>query len=513
MSKFIVKSAAIMGIATLLSRILGFVRDMVIAYFLGASIKSDAFFVAFRIPNLLRRLFGEGSLTISFIPVFTKYRINKGEDEANIIASISFSILIIILLVITAGGIIFSPIIINIIAPGFKSNFEKFQLAVNLNRIMFPYIFFISLVALCMGILNSLKHFFAPSIAPVFLNLSMIFSCILGYFLKGEIVYFLAWGVFFGGLIQLMLQLIFLKKFNIKIKPCFKINHPAIKEILYLMGPSILGLAVTQIQIFFNTLLASFLESGSISYLYYSDRLIQFPLGVFAVSIGNAVLPLISEYRTKGQYEKISESYIFSIKLIFLISLPAMIGLITAGKLILAVLFKRGLFTNYTLNKVYKALLAYALGLWAYSGIRILTPIYYAYEDTKTPVKIAFLALIVNISSSLIFMKYFSYTGLALATFISSSINFILLGYFIKRYVDVDYFSQFIYIIKIIFASSIMGFFIFSFLNFFPYQELSSIMQAFYLLFLIIVSFLIYLILCYFFKIHEIKFIIKRFIK
>ncbi len=513
MSKFIVKSAAIMGGATFLSRILGFVRDMVIAYFLGASIKSDAFFVAFRIPNLLRRLFGEGSLTISFIPVFTKYRINKGEDEANLIASISFSILIIILLVITAGGIIFSPFIVTVIAPGFKANLEKFNLAVNLNRIMFPYIFFISLVALCMGILNSLKHFFAPSIAPVFLNVSMISSCIIGYILKGDIVYFLAWGVFIGGLIQLLLQLIFLKKFNIKIKPCFKINHPAIKEILFLMGPSILGLAVTQIQIFFNTLLASFLESGSISYLYYSDRLIQFPLGVFAVSIGNAVLPLISEYRTKGEYGKISESYIFSIKLIFLISLPAMIGLITAGKLILTVLFKRGLFTDYTLNQVYKALFAYSLGLWAYSGIRILTPIYYAYEDTKTPVKIAFLALIVNIISSLILMKALSFTGLALATFVSSSINFILLGYFIKKYVNVDYFSQFIYIIKIFFASSVMGIFIIFILKIFPYQGYSFIIKSFYLLCLITISFLIYIAICYLLKIDEIKFVIKRFVK
>ena len=513
MSRFILKSAAIMGIATFLSRILGFVRDMAIAYFLGAGIKSDAFFVAFRIPNLLRRLFGEGSLTISFIPVFTKYRIEKGEDEANLIASISFSILILILLIITAAGIIFSPVIIKIIAPGFSKNPEKFTLAVNLNKIMFSYIFFISLVALCMGILNSLKHFFAPSIAPVLLNISMISACIIGYIFKGEIVYFLAWGVFVGGILQLLLQIIFLKKFNLKIYPCFNIKHPAIREIIYLMAPSILGLAVTQIQIFFNTLLASFLESGSISYLYYADRLIQFPLGVFAVSIGNAVLPLISEHRTKNEYNKIKSSYIFSIKLIFFISIPAMVGLIFAGKLIISVLFQRGLFNEFTLLNVYKALSAYALGLWAYAGIRVLTPVFYAYEDTKTPVKIAFLALIINIISSLILMRFFSFTGLALATFISSSFNFLMLCYFIRTHIDIDYQNEIKYIFKVFISSIVMGVIIYTILHNFSFANLKFLFKSIYLSGVLAIAVIVYFVMCYIFKIEEIKFITRKILK
>ncbi len=510
MSEFIFKSATLMGFATTLSRIFGFIRDMVIANFLGAGFKADAFFVAFRIPNLLRRLFGEGSLTASFIPVFTKYKIEKGEEEANRIASISFTMLIIILLIITSLGVIFSPQIIKILAPGFKKFPEKFLLSVKLNRIMFPYIFFISLVALCMGILNSLKHFFAPSIAPVFLNISMIISCIIAYFLKKKIVIFLAYGVVWGGILQLILQLIYLKKFKVKIKPDFSFFHPAIKEIIKLMGPSVLGLAVTQIQIFFNTLLASFLETGSISYLYYADRLIQFPLGVFAVSIGNAVLPLISEHRTKKEISKIQESYLFSIKLILFISIPACIGLITCGKLIISVLFQRGEFTHQTVLAVYYALLSYSLGLFAYSGIRVLTPVFYAYEDTKTPVKIAFISLCINVGASLILMKFFSYVGLALATFISSSFNFFSLCFKIRKHISVDYSIILKYVLKILIASAVMGIFLSFVNNYFDYENFKFFIKAFYLLIIVFLGVAIYLILCKFFKIEEVKLILKR---
>ncbi len=510
MSQFIFKSATLMGLATFLSRILGFVRDMVIANFLGASFKADAFFVAFRIPNFLRRLFGEGSLTVSFIPVFTKYRIKKGEDEANHIASVSFSILIIILMIITALGIIFSPQIIKILAPGFEKMPVKFNLSVKLNRIMFPYIFFVSLMALCMGILNSLKHFFAPAIAPVLLNISLITSCFLGYFLKKDIVIFLAYGVIVGGILQLALQFVYLKKYNVKIRLNFDFFHPAIKEIAILMAPSILGLAVTQIQIFFNTFFASFLESGSISYLYYADRLIQFPLGVFAVSIGNAILPLISEHRTKNEYEKIKESYIFSIKLILLISIPALIGLISAGKLIISVLFQRGLFDFNTVNSVYKAVAAYSLGLWAYAGIRVLTPVFYAYEDTKTPVKIAFIALVINVIASIILMKYLSYTGLALATFISSSCNFLILCFLIKKYIYVDYKYLIFYTIKILISSLIMGGIIWGLLKIFPFVNMHFIAKFLYLCGILVLSICIYLFFCKIFKIDEINYFLRK---
>ncbi|RLB69690.1 MAG: murein biosynthesis integral membrane protein MurJ, partial [Deltaproteobacteria bacterium] len=268
--KHIIRAAGIVSSATFASRILGFVRDMVIAHFLGTSFTADAFFVAFRIPNLLRRLFGEGSLTASFIPVFSRYLSDGKKAEARNIAQTALTLVSIILVLVTIGGIIFSPLIVKFIAPGFQHNPDKFQLTVLLNRIMFPYILLISLVALAMGILNSVEHFLAPALAPVLLNICMIASiCLLSRPL-GNPALALAIGVLLGGVAQLAFQVPFLRRAGFSLAPKFHFRHPAIRDIMKLMGPSLVGLAITQITIFVNTLLASFLVDGSISYLYYS---------------------------------------------------------------------------------------------------------------------------------------------------------------------------------------------------------------------------------------------------
>ncbi len=495
-----------MGSATFISRILGFIRDVVIANFLGSTYQADAFFVAFRIPNLLRRLFGEGSLTASFIPVFTQYYIKKGKQEANKIASISFTYLTLILLLIIFLGIYLSPLIIKIIAPGFEKDIKKFILTVQLNKIMFSYIFFISLVALSMGILNSFKHFFAPSIAPALLNISMISSVIFAYIFKKSIIFSLAIGVIIGGLLQLILQIFFLKKLKVKIFPCFQFNHPAIKEILLLMGPSVLGLAITQINIFIGTLLASFLPTGSISYLYYADRLIQFPLGIFAVSIGSAVLPLLSEQYAKKNFTEMEESFIYGMKLIFLITIPAAIGLILAGKPIISFLFQRGKFDIIALNKTYQAIVGYAIGLWAYAGIRVVVPTFYAFKDTKTPVKISFIALVANIFLSIILMKYLLHTGLAIATALASIINFILLIYFLNKYLKVNLEELFKFLLKIIIPAFFIAIFLILFQKFIPYNYYSNFFSKFfYILTMMLSSIFIYLTACYFTGIKEIK--------
>ncbi len=509
--KFIFKSAFVMGSATFISRILGFIRDVVIANFLGSTFQADAFFVAFRIPNLLRRLFGEGSLTASFIPVFTSYYVKKGENEANKIASISFTYLTLILIVITFLGIIFSPLIVKIIAPGFEKDLNKFILTVKLNKIMFSYIFFISLVALSMGILNSLKHFFAPSIAPAFLNISMILSVFTAYFLGKNIIFALAYGVIIGGIVQLLLQVYFLKKLKIKIYPCFQIKHRAIKEITFLMGPSIIGLAITQINIFIGTLLASFLPTGSISYLYYADRLIQFPLGIFAVSIGSAVLPLLSEQAAEKKISEMEQSFLFGIKLIFLITLPAAVGLIFAGKPIISFLFQRGKFDITALNNTYYAITGYAIGLWAYAGIRVIVPTFYALKDTKTPVKISFISLIANIILSIFLMKYLLHIGLALATAISAILNFTLLIFYLKKYLKINLNEFFTFILKIIIPTFLTAIFLFFIQKLFPFNYSENFIYKFiYISLMISFTIFIYIFLCYKMKINEVKSFIKN---
>ena len=297
----IAKAATTIGIGTFLSRILGFLRDMVIANFFGAGMAADAFFVAFRIPNLWRRLVGEGSLTISFIPVYTEYLTKRSEEESQEVTHIAFTIAGIILLILTALGILFSPILIRIIAPGFYKIPEKFQLTVTLNQIIFPYLFFMGLFALCMGILNSLRHFFAPAIAPIFLNISIIVSVFLFYNIFEKPVFALALGVLAGGVIQFLFQIPFLLKKGISFRLNFNYKHPAIKRIGSLMIPGLIGTAVYQLNVFIDTIFASFLPSGSVSYLFFADRLMEFPLGIFAIAVGMASLPSLSQLASRGQ--------------------------------------------------------------------------------------------------------------------------------------------------------------------------------------------------------------------
>jgi putative peptidoglycan lipid II flippase len=270
-NKKVVKAAGIVGAATMLSRIFGFIRDMVVAGFFGAAMITDAFFVAFRIPNLLRRLLAEGSLTVSFVPVFTEYLKNKTRDEALELADIAFTILSIILVIVSIMGVLFSPLIVTLMAPGFLKSPEQYALTVFLTRIMFPYIFFISLVALCMGILNSLRHFAAPALSPVVLNISMIVAALTLRDFFEEPIVALAIGVMVGGILQLAMQWPFLIKMGVRLKFHLNLKHEGLKRIGSLMLPAVFGAAIYQINIFIGTILASLLPGGSVSYLYYAD--------------------------------------------------------------------------------------------------------------------------------------------------------------------------------------------------------------------------------------------------
>ncbi len=421
------RSAGIVSFFTLLSRILGLIRDMVIAHVFGTGIAADAFFVAFRIPNLLRRLFAEGSLTIAFIPVFSDYLVNRGKQEAFSLARILASSLILVLLLVTALGIIFSPFIVKITAYGFKEGTTKFHLAVLLTRVMFPYIFFISLVAFYMGLLNSLGHFSAPAAAPILLNLSMVASAYLISPLFQEPIVGLAVGVLMGGLVQLLLQVPFSRKLGFKFRFQLDPLHPGLKAILQLMLPTIFGSAVYQLNQLIGTLLASFLRDGSVSWLYYADRLVQFPLGLFGVALGTVALPSLSSHYAKSDHEAFSNTLIKALRILIFISIPSTFGLLALGEPIVRLFFERGRFSTLDTAMTSSALWAYGIGLLAFSQIRVLVAGFFAMKDTKTPVYMATLALFLNTGLGLILMGPMEHTGLALALSISSTLQALLL--------------------------------------------------------------------------------------
>ncbi|MBW2297461.1 MAG: murein biosynthesis integral membrane protein MurJ [Deltaproteobacteria bacterium] len=429
----VTRAAGIVGAATFLSRVFGFVRDVVIAGYFGAGLASDAFFVAFRIPNLLRRLFAEGSLTVAFIPVFSEYLTRHGREEAYRLARSAMRMLSIILAVAAVAGVLASPVIVHIIAPGFTASPEKYQLCVDLTRFMFPYIFFIGLVALCMGILNVLGHFAAPALAPVFLNLAMITSVLLFSPHLERPVFGLAVGVLLGGLLQLLLQIPFLIKNGLFFWQKTKIFHPGLKRIGKLMLPAVFGAAVYQINMVIGTLLASLLPEGSVSYLYYADRLVQFPLGIFAIATATAVLPSLSKQVAKEDFDGLRETFRHAMNFVFFITIPAMVGLVVLREPIVYLLFKRGAFDVETVRLTATALLYYCAGLWAFSAVRIVVSMFYALQDTKTPVKMAVVSIAVNVLLGIGLMGPLKHGGLALATSLASVVNLLLLIWALRQ--------------------------------------------------------------------------------
>jgi len=423
----IAKATGIVGSATLLSRILGYVRDMALAWFFGAGLTSDAFFVAFRIPNLLRRLFAEGSLSIAFVPIFSDYLEKEGKEEAFRFAGSALKFLAVALALLVVAGFFFAPVIVRVFAPGFAGDPEKLALTVAMTRIMFPYIFFIGLVALCMGILNVLGHFVAPALAPVFLNIAMIGSVFLISPVMAEPVTGLAIGVLIGGALQLGLQAPFLLKQGISLSQKIKLFHPGLKKVGRLMLPTILGAAAYQVNILIGTLLSSLLPEGSVSYLYYADRLTQFPLGIFAIALATAILPSLSRQAAAGQIKEAGETFSYAMRFVFFITLPAMAGMIVLREPIVALLFKRGAFDVMAVKSTAHALLCYLAGLWAFSAVRIAIAAFYALKDTRTPVKMAVISIGVNVALGILLMGPMGHGGLALATSLSSILNLFLL--------------------------------------------------------------------------------------
>jgi putative peptidoglycan lipid II flippase len=352
----------------------------------------------------------------------------QGKSEAERLARKMLTFASIVLALVTMAGILFSPWIVRLIAPGFTDSPEKFGLTVYLTRVMFPYIFFISLVALASGILNSLGRFAAPAAAPVVLNLSMIGGVALGCALLGaEPYYALAWGVVVAGILQLLMQIPFMTSLGIRIRADFDFGHPAMKRIGRLFIPAALGGAVYQVNVLIGTILASMLPSGSVSWLYYADRLVELPLGVFAIALGTAVMPSMSRQAASGDLSALSRSVSYALRLIWFLIIPASVGLILLREPIIAVLFQRGQFTAIDTQASAYALLWYTVGLWAFSGLKVANQAFFSMKDTKTPVWTALASVAVNLVGGLILMRYMDHGGLALATSLAAAFNFLLL--------------------------------------------------------------------------------------
>jgi putative peptidoglycan lipid II flippase len=437
----VVKAAGLIGVATFCSRVLGFIRDMVLARLFGATPAADAFFVAYRIPNLLRELFAEGSMSSAFIPVFTEYHTLRSKRDAWELASATFTTLLTIVTGIAVLGILTAPAIVWVLAPGFHAEPAKLQMTTVLTRVMFPYLIFISLAALAMGILNSLRAFAAPAFSPVFFNIFIIGCAFFLAPLLPEPIIGVGIGVVAGGAAQFAMQLPGLKLRDMLFGFCFQPTHPGMTRIGLLMVPSLVGLSVTQINITVSTILGSFFAGGP-TYLFYGMRLIQFPLGIFGVALATAILPALSAQVARGALEELRGTLAFGLRMILFIILPAMVGLMLLRQPIVHLFFEHGSFTKADTVETATAVLCYAVGLWAFAGVRIIVSAFYSLQDTKLPALAAAVAVGANIVFSLLFMQPLGAPGLALATALASMVNGSILVTVLNRRVGgVDWLS------------------------------------------------------------------------
>jgi len=428
----VMKAASIVGGATFLSRILGFVRDMIFAKIFGATMAADAFYVAYRIPNLLRELFAEGSMSSGFIPVFTEYQAQRSHAETKTFVQSVFTFLFLVLVLIVIVGVIFTPLLLSWIAPGFVEHSDQFQLATLLARIMFPFLLFISFAAFTMGILNATNHFGPPAISPALFNMVMIFFILSPLF---DPIVSAAIGVVVGGLLQWIIQLpaVYKERFSLSFRrPIFPL-HPGLLKMLKLLVPVTLALSVTQVNIFVSTMAASRLGEGSVTFLYYGMRLIHFPLGIFGVALATALLPTLSAHAARADFPGLQRGISFGLRMIFFITVPAMVGLILLRVPIVHLLFERGDFDRLATNGVASAVLYYTIGLWAFAGVRVVVPVFYALQDTKTPVIVAVFSMFLNILLMNLLSPSLQHGGLALATSLSSMFNFLILIVLIRK--------------------------------------------------------------------------------
>ncbi len=426
----LLKSSLIVSFMTLISRVLGLVRDVVIATFVGAGVNADVYLFANRIPNFLRRLFAEGAFAQAFVPVLSEVKEKHGDDAVRELVAKVSGTLGVIVLGLTAFAIVASPIIVMVFGTGWFIDWwqggedaAKFDMASALLKITFPYLFFITFVALSGAVLNVYNKFAVAAFTPVFLNISIIACAILFKDTFSDTAYALAIGVFVGGLVQFFFQWPFLAKAGLLVKPKWGWNDEHVKRIRLLMLPAILGVSVHQLNALVDTVIASFLMTGSISWLYYADRLIEFPLGLFGIGIATVILPSLSKLHSTNNPAKFQETMDWALKMVLLMAFPALAGLIVLGPLIIKILYTHGEFTATDGQQVYFALIGYASGLVSYMTVKVLAPGYFARQDTKTPVRLGIIAMLSNIVFNFMLAPFYGFVGLAIATAMSATLN------------------------------------------------------------------------------------------
>ena len=423
----LVRALGSIGAATLASRILGFVRDAVVARAFGAGPLTDAFFVAYRIPNILRRLLGEGALSTAVVPTFSEYLFRRSRGEFDRLFRAVLAAALVVLSAVTALGIATAPWLVPLLAPGFTADASLMALTVTLTRYLFPYLVLVGLAAITMGALQAHGRFFAAALGPAVLNVGMIASVLfLSRFVDPPILA-LAVGVLAGGLGQLLVQVPDLKAAGVPLTPSRELGHPALRRIAGLLLPSVLGLGAVQVTVFINTLLASLLKTGSVSYLYYADRVMEFPLGVFGIALASASLPAMSRLAAAGDRAGLSRTVEFALRLSWYIALPATVGLVTLATPITRVLFERGQFGAAETAATAAALGCYALGLPGFSATRIAAQGFYAVGDTRTPVRVGLAAMVLNVVLAVALMGPLAHVGLALASSVAGYLNLGLL--------------------------------------------------------------------------------------
>ncbi len=460
MSRKLIRSTLLIGGMTLISRIAGLVRDTIFAHLIGAGagIAADSFYVAFRIPNFLRRIFGEGAFAQAFVPVFSEYKTRGDSEEVRAFVDHVAGVLSVVLIIVTVIGVIAAPLLVLALAPGFLAVPEKYHLTVQMLRITFPYILFISLVAMSAGILNTYGRFGIPAFTPVLLNLSLIGAALLLAPHMRQPVVALAWGVAIAGVMQLVFQVPFLRRLHLLPRPRLALHDEGVRRVFRLMIPGIFGVSVSQINLLVDTLLASFLVTGSVSWLYYSDRLLEFPIGVFGIALGTVILPSLSVKHVNASREAFSHTLDWAIRLVLLVGFPATVALVVLGAPMLVTLFRYGAFRAHDVVMASRSLNAFALGLSGFLLIKVLAPGFYSRQDTKTPVRIGIVALVSNMVLSVSLVFPLAHAVLALATSLAAYVNAgLLLRGLLRQEVYRPQPGFAAYIIRLTVASLVMG--------------------------------------------------------
>jgi len=452
--KSIAASAGKVSAATAFSRVLGLVREQVVAYFFGAGMATDAFVAAFRIPNLLRDLFAEGALSSAFVPVFKDKLVKSGKAEAFRLASLTISALLLIVGLVVAVGIIVSPGIVYISAKGFTADPAKFDLTVNMTRLMFIYLLMVSVSAVMMGILNSVGRFGIPALSPALFNIGMILAPVLLYEYFSIPIYTLAVGVIIGGIGQLVFQVPSLLKIGFRFRLMVNFADAGIRRIIRLISPMILGLSASRINILINTLLASLLIEGAMSYLNYAYRLMHFPLGVFGVALGTVTLPKVSADAARNNLDQLVKTFREAVGLTLFLVVPSAVYLAGFGGDLVRLIYERGAFDPTATGETARALYYYAFGLVGFAGVRVAAPVYYALDDAKKPMFYSIISVAINIILNFVFIPIWGFAGLAAATSAAGLTNFILLVYNMRKKVaGIDYADILWTAFKIIFGS------------------------------------------------------------